>query len=75
MWATQRVPWQMIAYLWSLLHFRYVSRKEVEKYFTELETDFIKLAALQLPMAEEMQVAILLVSLQENYDFCAFLHL
>lgn len=52
-----------IAVLTNLIHTRYESGKDMGEYLSEMESLFNKLAAMGLPLASEMQVAVLLVSL------------
>lgn len=52
--------------LTALVNTRYESGKDLGDYFAELETYFNRLAGMGLPVAEEMQVAILLVSVMHE---------
>lgn len=52
-----------IAVLTSLIHTRYDREKNMGEYLSEMESMFNKLAAMKLPIAPELQVAILLVSM------------
>lgn len=52
--------------LTSLINIRYQSAKDMGDFISELETHFNKLACMGLPIVEEMQVAILLVSVMHE---------
>lgn len=55
-----------IGILSSFLHSRYDSDRDIGDDLADLEAKFNKLDAILLPMAEEMQVAILPVLLEER---------
>lgn len=52
--------------LTSLINTRFQARKDLFDYIAELESNFNRLAIMIMPVAEKMQVAILLVSLMNE---------
>lgn len=55
-----------VGILLSLLNCHFKKDKDMGDYLTEFETKFNKLSRMQLPVAEKMQVAFLLVSLSNE---------
>lgn len=75
LWDTLRAGYEAassankIKLLTSLIITQYQARKDLADYIAELETYFHRLAIMGLPMAKEIQIAILLVSVMNEELF------